>query len=64
MLFRSDYIDIAVWDKTRILTRQTWRWTAGQHTVELIVHRRPTAVEIDPDRKLLDLNREKNKKEF
>jgi len=60
----NDYIDIAVRDKTKVLTKQTYRWTTGRHTVELIVRQRPTAVEIDPDRKLLDLNREKTKKDF
>jgi hypothetical protein len=60
----NDSIDIAVWDKADILTRQTYRWTSGRHTFWLIVHQRPSAVEIDPDRKLMDLNSENNKKEF
>ena len=60
----NDYIDLAVWDKAGILTRRTYRWTSGQHTIGLILHQQPTAVEIDPDRKLMDLNIENNKKEF
>jgi ABC-2 type transport system permease protein len=60
----NDYIDISIWNKTQELTKQTYRWTAGLHTVELVVHQRPTAVEIDPDRKLMDANEENNRKEF
>lgn len=65
----DDYIDLNVSGKnaegkTKELARHTYRWSAGQHKIEWIVRQKPVAVEIDPDRKLMDLNEDNNKKEF
>jgi hypothetical protein len=46
------------------LARRTYRWTAGRHTVELILPRKPASIRIDPDHKLLDMREDNNGKEF
>jgi len=60
----NDYIDIGVFGAGGLLSQQTSRWTAGEHTLELTVHQKPSFVLIDPDRKLMDEREGDNRKEL
>lgn len=70
----NDYIDIGVYSDaghagvgweglSHALYLKRQRLSAGKHVIDLIVHGKPGSVAIDPERRLMDRNREDNIKE-
>jgi hypothetical protein len=64
----NDLVDIGIFGEASgngappLLQLYTARYNAGEHTIELNLGQKPSLVEIDPHRKLLDIRGEDNRK--